>query len=194
MEIRAESKRRESPMLLAEAVNWTQWMLLAATIVCALFVARRAAANATGSPSAAEAESHEDAAAELGAANRVGRLEVRLHDFAREVEARLETRAAELDRLVDAADREIIRLSELLKSTPGGRNQPRADIVDYRTVPGSERSGGQTLPKRPASSVPMPAAQAQMVIRLHEAGYAVDEIAHIVERSADEVKVILKAA
>ena len=161
--------------------------------VCSLFVARRAAANGVASPSAAEKESNEDAAGEFGAASRVGRLEVRSHDLC-ESRARLETRAAELDRLVDAADREIIRLSELLKSTPSGRNQPRADVVDYRTVPGSERSGGQTLPKRAASSVPMPAAQVQMVIRLHEAGYGVDEIAHIVERSPDEVKVVLKAA
>jgi hypothetical protein len=47
----------------------------------------------------------------------VEKLEVRIFDFAREVEARMQTRIAVLDRLIIDADREILRLQDLLGVT-----------------------------------------------------------------------------
>jgi len=44
-------------------------------------------------------------------------LEVRLFDFARDVEGRIQTRIAVLDRLIVDADREILRLQDLLAAT-----------------------------------------------------------------------------
>src|SRR6185369_15643390 len=49
-------------------------------------------------------------AAENSATALVEQLEVRLYDFAREVEGRMHTKIAVLDRLIVNADREIIRL------------------------------------------------------------------------------------
>jgi hypothetical protein len=51
---------------------------------------------------------------ELSASAVVEKLEVRLYDFAREVEGRLQTKIAVLDRLIVDADREIIRLESVL--------------------------------------------------------------------------------
>src|SRR5579872_5652177 len=52
-------------------------------------------------------------------------LEVRLFDFAREVEGRMQTRIAVLDRLIVDADREILRLQDLLAATDGGSSRTR---------------------------------------------------------------------
>jgi hypothetical protein len=53
-------------------------------------------------------------AAENSATALVEQLEVRLYDFAREVEGRMTTKIAVLDRLIINADREIIRLEQVL--------------------------------------------------------------------------------
>ena len=57
--------------------------------------------------------------AEMSAEAVVEKLEVRLFDFAREVEGRMQTRIAVLDRLIIDADREILRLQDLLAATMG---------------------------------------------------------------------------
>jgi len=55
------------------------------------------------------------------------KLEIRLFDFAREVEGRMQTKIAVLDRLIVDADREILRLQDLLAETKEiGRAAPRA--------------------------------------------------------------------
>src|SRR5579864_1889526 len=56
-------------------------------------------------------------AAEAGAVRATEMLEVRLFDFAREVESRMASRMAVLDRLIVDADREILRLQEVLAQT-----------------------------------------------------------------------------
>jgi hypothetical protein len=64
-------------------------------------------------------ERNEIESAELSAEAVVEKLEVRLFDFAREVEGRMQTRIAVLDRLIVDADREILRLQDLLAATKG---------------------------------------------------------------------------
>lgn len=61
------------------------------------------------SQTSAEIEAAENSATAL-----VEQLEVRLYDFAREVEGRMHTKIAVLDRLIINADREIIRLEQVL--------------------------------------------------------------------------------
>lgn len=72
---------------------------------------------------------------ELSAAAVVEKLEVRLYDYAREVEGRLQTKVAVLDRLIVDADREIIRLEQVLAesrriaaSASGASRQPDAVV------------------------------------------------------------------
>lgn len=62
-------------------------------------------------------DSAETETAEAGALGATEMLELRLFDFAREVEGRMQTRIAVLDRLIIDADREILRLQELLVAT-----------------------------------------------------------------------------
>jgi hypothetical protein len=62
---------------------------------------------------AAQAPAEIDAAENTVAAI-VEQLEVRLYDFSREVEGRMQTKIAVLDRLIIDADREIIRLERVL--------------------------------------------------------------------------------
>jgi len=67
------------------------------------------------------------------------KLEVRLFDFAREIEGRMQTKITVLDRLILDADREIIRLEKVLAESrrlgPGQSRSPDAIIP-----PGNERS------------------------------------------------------
>ncbi len=76
-----------------------------------------------------------DDSLELSGAAVVEKLEVRLYDFAREVEGRMQTKIAVLDRLIVDADREIIRLERVLAesrrtgtSVSGTSRQPDAIV------------------------------------------------------------------
>ena len=114
------------------------------------------------------------------AGRRVTNLEVRLHDFSREVEARLEKRAVELDALVAAADREIVRLTDLLKNSSPAKDPRGPDITRASASCGS--------------AADLSAAQEQMICHLHGAGYSVPEIAHMVGRPPEAVNSVLRAA
>lgn len=78
-------------------------------------------------------------AAENSAAALVEQLEVRLYDFAREVEGRMHTKIAVLDRLIINADREIIRLEQVLAE--------------------SRRLGSQTASARQPDAIVSPTAE-----------------------------------
>ena len=58
-------------------------------------------------------------ASEQTVTGRMEKLEVRLHDYGREVEGRIETRIAVLNQLLIEADREIKRLRSLLSESDG---------------------------------------------------------------------------
>ncbi|HEY3965115.1 MAG TPA: hypothetical protein VGM05_11240 [Planctomycetaceae bacterium] len=80
-----------------------------------------------------------DDALELSGAAVVEKLEVRLYDFAREVEGRMQTKIAVLDRLIVDADREILRLEQVLAESrrtgspvSGTPRQPDAIVPDQR--------------------------------------------------------------
>jgi hypothetical protein len=171
-------------MLLAELVNLFQWALLAAAFCCALILWRH---NAKRRSSPADHASEPDGDRPAGevrvAADWLNDLEVRLFDLGREVEARVETRTAQLDRLIDAADNEIIRLSDLLAQAPrdaGGRDP---DVV--------HRPDAQ--PQASASRRLTPARE-RIALHLSQAGYSVPEIAHIVGGTPEEIAAILRAA
>jgi DNA-directed RNA polymerase specialized sigma24 family protein len=88
-------------------------------------------------------------------------LEVRLHDYDRDVSARVATTMAMLDQLIAEADREIGRLESLR----------------------DERQAGST------SS--LPPEQRRMVVHLAGAGYSTSEIAKLIDRPAEVVASVL---
>jgi len=59
----------------------------------------------------------ETLAAERGAAGRIRELEVRLHDYGREIEGRMETRIALLQELVHDSERKIEELRSLIEQS-----------------------------------------------------------------------------
>jgi hypothetical protein len=86
------------------------------SVVALVFILRRTVMRPSSrnrglsvSQTPAEIEAAENTATAL-----VEQLEVRLYDFAREVEGRMQTKIAVLDRLIINADREIIRLEQVL--------------------------------------------------------------------------------
>ncbi len=86
---------------------------------------------------------------EASAEAAVEKLEVRLFDFAREVEARMQTRMTVLDRLIVDADREILRLQDLLAVTK------RACRADSPLMPPAEpRSAESQNSGRPPTRQP----------------------------------------
>ncbi len=98
-----------------------------------------------------------------------------MYDYAREVEAGLEKRVVELNTLVAAADKEIMRLTDLLKESSAGKESSLSQVG--RTPP-TDVSG----------------AQQQMILHLHDAGYSVPEIAHMVGSPPEAVDSVLRAA
>jgi hypothetical protein len=170
-------------MLLATNVSLLEWVLLATILACGGGVLWRT----FGRPGGGEAGHDHDLSdaverAQSRAEDRIADLEVRLHDFAREVEARMETRALTLDSLVVAGDREIVRLSALLNqlklNEDGSSRQP--DVMHFESA-------------APAAAT-VSAPQAEMAGHLKEAGCGVAEIAHIVGQPPDVIRDLLKKA
>jgi uncharacterized coiled-coil protein SlyX len=158
-------------MLLAQSLTWIEWGLLGTVLVCTAIVLSRAFQSAGKAGQTDEEHEH----VESTAARRLANLEVRLYDYAREVEAGLEKRVVELNTLVAAADKEIMRLTDLLKDSAARKELPASQVG--RTPP-TDVSG----------------AQQQMIFHLHDAGYSVPEIAHMVGRPPEAVDSVLRAA
>jgi hypothetical protein len=175
-------------MLLATNVSLLEWVLLATILACGSGVLWRtlkrgsADANALG-------VTEENERAQARAEDRIAHLEVRLHDFAREVEARLETRALQLDSLVVAGDREIVRLSAILNQMSDSLSTRQPDVTLF------DKPHDQPAASRPNSvGSNVSAAQVEMVGHLDEAGYNVTEIAHIIGHEPEVVRSLLKKA
>ena len=98
------------------------------------------------------------------AESQIHQLEVRLHDYDRDVAARVETTLTMLDQLIDEADREIVRLETLLEERRAGK--------DVSALAPEQR---------------------RMVVHLAGAGYSIHEIARLIARPADQIAAILEA-
>jgi hypothetical protein len=93
---------------------------------------------------------------ECSAQAAVEKLEVRIFDFAREVEACMQTRIAVLDRLIVDADREILRLQDLLAATKGSGGA--GSLAGLHSDPRSNEAptGGKMPLRQPDVLVPPP--------------------------------------
>ena len=171
-------------MVLADSLTATGWVFLGIAIAGAIMTVHYAMTRSIQKTGESDANAEETNRSAAMAAKRVTNLEVRLHDFSREVEARLETRASQLDSLVAQADREIVRLGDLLKAAPVDRGAGKRD------APGSSPH----VPRSANTTTGLSSAQEQMALHLHGAGFSVAEIAHIVGGSPESVRIVLKAA
>ncbi len=179
-------------MLLAANVSLLEGVLLATIVACGTGVLWRTlrlqrSGNLVGHSTG---ETEESERAQARAEGRIADLEVRLHDFAREVEARMETRALQLDSLVVAGDREIVRLSALLNRMSDSLSMRQPDVMTHFDKP---RDNPAVYTTAPAVASVLP-AQAEMAGHLDEAGYNVAEIAHIIGHDPEVVRSLLKKA
>jgi hypothetical protein len=176
-------------MLLAANITVLEWVLLATILITGGGVLWRTFSRPTGSGGSTPSETEESERAQARAEGRIAHLEVRLHDFAREVEARMETRAQKLDSLVVAGDREIVRLSALLNQLSDSLATRQPDITHFDASPARPAR----LPATALEATISP-AQVEMVGHLDEAGYSVPEIAQIVGQPPETVSTLLKKA
>ncbi|HVV98840.1 MAG TPA: hypothetical protein VHB77_00795 [Planctomycetaceae bacterium] len=147
-----------------------QFVLLGiAVLITGLVVSRsmrRAKALANRNP--ADEARRDFVRAEQGQSATINRLELRLYDFAREMEGRLETRMALLDQLIAEADREIARMQELLTNTGGGPNNANSQVLRFITPGEASRSADTDVPT---------ADVARMLDHLRRAGLDAQQIA-----------------
>ena len=156
-------------MLFADTAAGAQFVLLVLlglTTAMLLWRGHRRRTQAAGRDMPDEVR-REFSQARAGSAE-IQRLESRLYDFDREVEGRVETTLALLDRLIEEAEDEITRLEDALER--GRRTPPvlaRApDIVGHRPLSAQER---------------------RMIAQLSAAGYTTTEIAQLTGRPGGDV-------
>ena len=142
-------------------MNPLHYVFLGGCMLCIAFVLRRTSkrVQANRTPTAAVTP----VASPNGPADRLHELELRLYDFSREVEGRMDTKLTVLDELIAEADREITELRQV--------------------VPPDKRLEIST--SRPVSS--LSADQIHMADCLFGAGFQVDEIARAMNCQPAEI-------
>ena len=161
--------------MLFAFLSGPQMVVLGLLILVTGFVLRRSAIlnkRSQARDPAAEVRS-EMYNAERAAGNWIHNLEVRMHDYSREVEGRIETNLARLEQLIVAADSEFERLSQLIQES-SGRNP------ELSQTPGTEN---------PEFSEER--QQRFMIVKLRKSGFEHHEIAGIANCSVDTVRSVL---
>lgn len=203
-------------LLFAESLSGGQLILVGALLVGAAFVLRRTAAGGkrarTRDPLR---EMHEDfRQAESTYSAQLNQMEVRLYEFSRDVEARVETRLAMLDQLILDADREIGRLELLLGMTqpgsagvaaPSSRGPRVPDIVVPQATNGAPARTAHVPKALPAPAglsvdpaLNRPAVGGQepdprrSIYALYDSGFSPQEIADAVRQPLGHVVLLLK--
>lgn len=196
-------------LILAESLSGSQLIIVGALLVGVAFILRRSAGGRK--PTRVRdplREVHEEFLhAESSYASQLNQMEVRLHDFAREVEGRIQMRLAVLDQLVVDADREIERLEFVLAQSRGVATSftpPRLvgpDITIPQSMTGTEATAGKLVIG--SSSLPLTTPQLastadglsdprSRIYALSDAGFGPQEISEIVGQSASRVVLLLK--
>jgi hypothetical protein len=136
----------------------------------------------------------------------VEKLEVRLHEFARQVEARIHTRMAVLDRLIVDAEREIVRLQQVLGK---GEDLPEPESTSEQSQEKThEQPGPEILRYDPAARGPVKPSRAPqrepersaaeraeglnpLVYQLADSGLSPEQIGRYLHQPADDVQMTL---
>lgn len=128
--------------MLADASLNTQAILLGTALVVMSFVIRRSWTRGRQSRlrNPLKELQQELKAGENSPVRLIESMELRMHDYAREVEGRVETRLALLDELVQEADREIDRLEKALAAAQQTIADYRHEGIDGKRDQGPERA------------------------------------------------------
>lgn len=119
----------------------------------------------------------------------LGRMEIRVHEYAREVEARIQARLAVLDQLIQDADRRIADLQQTLdlldaeeRGLPVRAGSPGPDLLQYARLPGASESLPLTNPTT---------GDVRLVRRLAAAGLTAQQIAQRLDLSQETIRKLL---
>ena len=148
--------------MLEKLLTGPNLIVLTLMALC-VFMMRKAAVRSRISPSrdVDKELSNKPRARQRSVEGQIPQLEIRRHDYDRDVAARVKTALALLDQWIIEADQEIVRLETLLKNRP------------------------------PAKAVTLPADERRMVAHLTGAGYSIGEIAHLTGRSEEIIAQVL---
>ena len=133
-------------MVFAEGFSGFQTILLGLALLCIAFVLRRGIVRGQRSKKRdIKAEVHDEMRTrEQSVSALIRRMEIRLHEYGREVEAMVETRMTQLDALIEEADRKIDRLRIQL-----AQKQQSAAALSMKSGPdivvGSKNVKGQPI-------------------------------------------------
>lgn len=109
-------------MLFADSLSGSQVVILGILVAAVALILRRTVARTKHyrGRSLRNDPSHELPTPESELAVQIDRIEVRLLDYSREVDARIDSRMALLQEMLATTDREIARLQRLLDEAAGG--------------------------------------------------------------------------
>ena len=133
--------------------------------------------------------------AERSATSGIRKLEIRLYDYGREVEGRVQTTLTLLDRLILEADQESHRLLTLLSDSGPKDDESdrlrRPDIV----IPGNSPAAAESVePNRENATESLSAEEQEMVGQLKGGGYTVEQIARLLRRQPHDILSVLRQA
>lgn len=153
-------------MLFANSLNGVESVVLGIAILFVVFLMRRSAIKKlrAGDRDLVADVRAEFLLAETKGTSKAEKLELRLYDYSREVEARIETRITLLDQLVVAADKEVSRLESLLQ---------------------------QNLAETQSASKPAALQQRRMIAHLAGSGFPPSEIAGLLGCPETDIRDIL---
>jgi hypothetical protein len=160
---------------MPDSFSGPQLILLGLAIVVIGFLLRRSftlGKKSRDRDPAAEVRA-EMRAAEQSAESGFRKMEIRLYDYGRKVEGRVQTTLTLLDRLILEADQETDRLHGLLLTA--GQIDETATVDD---------------PAQPVAA-PLTADEQRMVRDLKGAGYTVPQIARLLRRPMQDVTTVL---
>jgi len=181
-------------MLLAEGFIGVQSICLGLALLCIAFVLRRGGMRGQRSKDRdLTAEVHNEIRArEQSSSSSLRGMEVRLYEYGRENEGRVETRLAQLDKLIEEADEKIDQLRFQLA-------QKRSSEASLSMKPGPDIIGGAKITEGQPSTETVDSAQyfdgqqlsseqRRTINNLRDAGFAITEIARMVKRTEEEVR------
>jgi hypothetical protein len=184
--------------------NGSELILPGAILVVAAWFLRRRARRKTICPRDPLREVQaEFRRKESSPAGQLNQLEVRLYDFAREVEGRIQTRISLLNQLVLDADREIDRLQQLIARAENGssssidqtvRRAPDVVVAAPDSLQSLRPHSATSPAAEPMISPSLPAisdADLQTVYALTDAGFRPEETAAVTGLPVGRVTLLL---
>jgi hypothetical protein len=172
-------------MLLAQGLGGPQWVLLGSSILILAFVLRRGAVRARQSQSRdLPADVRQQLlAAEKAVASTIHGLEARLYDYGREIDAKAQTRIAQLDQLVLDAERLIGRLDDLLAAA----RQHQQDVRSTRERGTADVAGCTAAEMMAMADIlcgdALSIDERTIVAHLLQSGYRPEQVAKLFHRS-----------